>query len=179
MSSKTLDERIYDLGQKMKAKRHLQRILFGFGLGAAGLILTAVLWIKDDYYTTLLASHPDYHPILPHNLAWSLPYIFVLFTLISLVGLCFLVLASPPPFTGRQYLLIAVGMSVSAIAYQPVNWIYENHSNSPQGPHSDLAGIFLSRSIWLASLAVVFGVCFFVFCYRRLRSQAAAPTPTP
>jgi hypothetical protein len=95
MSSKTLDERIYDLGQKMKAKRHLQRILFGFGLGAAGLILTAVLWINDDYHTTLLASHPDYHPILPHNLAWPLPYIFVLFTLISLVGLCFLVLASP------------------------------------------------------------------------------------
>jgi hypothetical protein len=63
--------------------KNLRTILFGFSLGAAGLILTAVLWINDDYYTTLLASHPGYHSILPHSLAWSLPYIFVLFTLIS------------------------------------------------------------------------------------------------
>jgi hypothetical protein len=159
--------------------KRLQTLLFGFGLGAAGLILTAVLWINDDYYATLLASHPSYQPILPHNLAWFLPYIFVLFTLISLASLWLLILASPPPFAApRQYLLIAVGMSVSAIAYQPVNWIYENHSNSPQGPHSDPAGIFLWRSIWLASWAIVFGVCFVVFCYRRLRSQAAAAPPT-
>ena len=170
MSSKTLEERIYDLSQRMKAKRHLQRILFGFGLGAAGLILTAVLWISDNYYATLLASHPDYHPILPHNLAWSLPYIFLLFTLISLAGLWLLILVSPQPFVApRQYLLVAVGMSVAAIAYQPVNWIFENHSNSPQGLHSDPASVFLWRSIWLASWAIVFGVCFVVFCYGRLR----------
>ena len=153
--------------------KHLRTILFGFSLGAAGLILTAVLWINDDYYTTLLASHPGYHPILPHSLAWCLPYLFVLFTLISLASIWLLILASPPPFTGRQYLLIAVGVSVSAIAYQPVNWIVENLSRSPQDPHSNPAGIFLWRSIW----AIVFGVCFFLFCYRRLRSQAAAPTP--
>jgi magnesium-transporting ATPase (P-type) len=157
--------------------KHLRRVLFGFGLGAAGLILTAVLWINSDYYTTLLASHPGYHPVLPHNLAWSLPYLFVLFTLLSLVSLWLLILASPPPFTGRQYLLIAVGVSVSAIAYQPVNWILENLSRSPQDPHSNPAGIFLWRSIWLTTWAIVFGVCFFLFCYRRLRSQSEAPTP--
>src|SRR5260221_13069541 len=52
--------------------KHLRRVLFGFCLGAAGLIRTCFLWINSDYYTTLLGTCPGYHPFPPPTLAWSL-----------------------------------------------------------------------------------------------------------
>jgi hypothetical protein len=58
------------------AMKPLQKLLFDFSLAAAALIATAVLWITDDYYTTLFASHPDHRPMFPHSLAWSFPYVF-------------------------------------------------------------------------------------------------------
>jgi hypothetical protein len=148
-----------------------------FSLAAAALIATAVLWITDDYYTTLFASHPDHRPMFPHSLAWSFPYVFLFVAVITGAALWRLILVSPPPFTGRQYPLLAVEISVVGIAFQPLNWMIRNLDLSSQSPHSDLAGVLMWRAIWLAIWALLFGVFFFVFCYQRLTSQSASPTP--
>ena len=77
--------------------KHLRRVPFGFGLGAAGLILTAVLWINSDYYTTLLASHSGYHPVLPTQ-----------FGLVSPLPLRALLLFSASPAFGCGFLVVAL-----------------------------------------------------------------------
>ena len=173
MSSKTVEERIYDLGQKMKAKRHLQRILFGFGLGAAALIVTTGLWISDDYYTTVLASHLDHRPMFPHDWAWSFPYVFLFIAFITIAALWRVIQLSPPPFTARLYSLIAAGISIVAIAFQPVYWLLEKQVPSLQSLPAD---VFIWRAIWLTICTLLFAVSF-VLCYRRLTSQSPSASP--
>jgi hypothetical protein len=102
---------------------------------------------------------------------------FLFIAVLTGAALWRLILVSPPPFTGRQYPLLAVEISVVSIAFQPLNWMIRNLDLSSQSPHSDLAGVVMWRGIWLAIWALLFGVSFFVFCYQRLTSQSASPTP--
>ena len=147
----------------------LYRLLLGFSLAAAGVILAGVLWINDDYYKALVAGHPD-HPIaFPHTLAWILPLFFVLSVFVALASLWLLIRL--PPYNWREPSLLLAGMGLVALAFQPINWIIHDQSSAPQDLHANPAGIALSRSVWLTIWAILTGVSFFVFCFRRLRAS--------
>ena len=66
-------------------------------------------------------------------------------------------------------------MGLVALALQTINWIIHDQNSAPQDLHSNPAGIALSRSVWLAIWAILTGVSFLVFCFRRLRARFRNP----
>jgi hypothetical protein len=149
----------------------LRKLLLGFGLAAAALIVTTGLWISDDYYTAVLDSHLDHPRMLPHDLAWSFPHVFLFIAFITIAALWRVIQLSPPPFTARLYSLIAAGISIVAIAFQPIYWLLEKQVPSLESPP---AAVFVWRAIWLTICGLLFAVSF-ALCYRRLTSQSASP----